>query len=262
MRTYTKYTFDSLMQALKEGDFHLSPSSIKHFASSPRDFVKYKVYREEKPTTDDMKMGILYESFLLDQPHNLKIYSKDEFPVAGKDLRNAVNKAYMDNLKEEFGDDLLVEQTIVNVAQAMADRTKRHPVANSLLARGSDFQKELKWQVNGINLLGYTDVIGKDIIVEIKKCRDASFKKFQYDIYDFDYLRQVAMYWDAEGQTKDVYIIGCDPGGQVCPVEIKTETLIAQVEEYHQLIDSFKLCIELEAFDAGYEWFYEGAYEL
>lgn len=240
----------------------MSPSSIKHFASSPRDFVKYKVYREEKPTTDDMKMGILYESFLLDQPHNLKIYSKDEFPVAGKDLRNAVNKAYMDNLKEEFGDDFLVEQTIVNVAQAMADRTKRHPVANSLLARGSDFQKELKWQVNDINLLGYTDVIGKDIIVEIKKCRDASFKKFQYDIYDFDYLRQVAMYWDAEGQTKDVYIIGCDPGGQVCPVEIKTETLIAQVEEYHQLIDSFKLCIELEAFDAGYEWFYEGAYEL
>ncbi len=256
-------TKDELIRNLKAGEYHLSPSSIKQFASSPRDFVKYKLKKDEdKDVSDDMKMGTLFEAFLLDQPHDLKIFSRELLPHPDKDLRNGANKSYMEELKAEFGDKKLVDQTIANIAKSMADRTRRHPIVSQLLARTSEYQKELRWVVNGVNLLGYEDASGDDIIIDFKKCRDARFHKFQYDIIDWDYRRQVAMYWDAEGRTKQVYLVGCDPSGQVCPVEIIPDTLNAYVKEYHELIDSFIQCIELDAFDAGYEWFYEGTYEL
>ncbi len=255
-------TFIELMQQLKSGDYHLSPSSLKAFASSPRDFVKYKLSKDDFVITDDYKMGILFESFLLDLPHDLHIYSREMFPVPDKDLRTAKNKQWLDELKEEFGENKVVDQTIADIAKSMATRTANHPIASQLLAQCNEYQKKLTWNVNGVNLLGYTDASGDNIIIDIKKSRNATFNKFQYDIIDLGYLRQMAMYWDAEGQTKDTYIIGCDPSGNVCPVQISFETLTANVAEYHLLIDSFKQCIELDAFDAGYEWHYEGVYQL
>lgn len=256
-------TKEDLIQQLKSGEYHLSATSLKQFASSPRDFVKYKLKRpEDKDVTDDMKMGTLFESYLLDTPHDLKIFDRALLPEPDSDLRNTKNKKYMEGLKTELGKNNLVDKVIDNVARNMADRTRRHPIVSQLLNRTSEYQKELKWVVNGVNLLGYEDAVGDDIIIDFKKCKDARFQKFQYDIIDWEYRRQVAMYWDAEGRNKQVFIVGCDPSGQVCPVEITIDTLNAYVKEYHELIESFIQCIELDAFDAGYEWFYEGTYEL
>lgn len=177
----------------------LSVSGAKLLLQAP---AKYDwARRHGSRSSDAMKLGTVVHSMVLGKGQEIAVLDFD-------DRRT---KAYKEAEAEAVALGLLpVLRKDYDEAKAIADALLTHPTAGGLLSDG-DAEVSMFWQDPefGIWLRGRCDYMtlfgGQQVIVDVKKTKDASPEGFAKSVYEYGYHRQDPHY--REGWAA---ILGCD----------------------------------------------------
>lgn len=251
--------FQNLMRQLREGDFYLSPSSLRAFAQSPRHFVKYKLEKDEP--TDAMKIGTAFHQFVQYGESTFVVLDEADRPEKDKTMASNKNKEWKAEFLARNGEANILNAAQIEHARRMAEAVMRDEMATPLLRDVMAVEQELHWERNGIKLKGFLDLVGENLIIDLKKVVSASPDKLPYTLRDMGYEMQLAMYWDGDDQQRDKnYLICVDDACNVCCVKLSRITRRVNVEKYMRLLDEFKRCVEFDLFSTSYSFHLERGY--
>lgn len=206
-------------------DYHrdrtiISSTGLKEVKRSTRNFVYYVLNgTKQRPAFD---FGNAFELAVMDKVNGTKHFENEvaimptekwrEDALAEKpDLKNpALSKSYQ-SAKREFEQDAFGKYVITDVgdleSKEALDEMVDSCVGNETIARllkGTDYQVSLVWKDDETGLLCKTrpDVCKakKNVLVDIKTCKDASPEGFARDAANLDYPLQAVM--QIEGARK------------------------------------------------------------
>lgn len=269
--------YEQLMQELDSKTHRLSFYPLMKFAESPREFIRYRT-KERDPMTDDMKLGQLFENFALtDELGGVSIDTEDgreqaDFVIFDdSDMIEELSKSYKNpratkdykTWKKETLDgihpDQIVTQDMVETAKNMAKRLHTQAFFKFYLQdRIKEVGKEVNWERHGVKMKGYVDACGLDV-ADLKKIKDAKFRKARWTIQDRNYPMQIAMYADALGVSTG-YIICADITGEICIV--KYPDLSPYINRYLYFLEKFVECCEHKRWNEGQEFWNDDGYFL
>ena len=235
----------------------LSFSSIKEFSKSPKHYLDY-ISKPRIPPTDAMKLGSTVHCMLL-RPEMFN----DEFAVA-PDINKRTNAG-----KEEWAifvsqnaNKTVIENDTYEHARRIVDNVLTSNDSRYLIQNCYDFEREWHMDVEDLPYRGFYDGISDEYILEVKTIKDANPKNVMYEFYKSKYHLQAALYAMSSG--KDIYYIVIETSepylSYSAPASI--DYIKKGVEEIGLLNERFKLCLQKNSFDGGYNYFREITIDL
>jgi hypothetical protein len=230
----------------------LSFSSIKEFAKSPKHYFNY-IAKERTPPTDAMKLGSMVHCMML-QPELFN----DMFVVA-PDINKRTNAG-----KEEWAafceankGKTVVDNSDYEHARRLSDNAMANPLIDMLIKECYDFESEFSSVIEDLPFKGIYDGIASGHIVEIKTINDGNPKNVFSDFYKRKYHLQGGLYHLASLGKPVFYVVVETSEPYISYVAQADDRYLKQgIDELGKLIDSFKVCMELNQFDKGYEFHY------
>lgn len=99
----------------------------------------------------------------------------------------------------------------VEVARLQAAAVLRHPAARDVLGRCTHFEHPMRWDEPGIGpAKARIDAFGKDLVVDLKGCRDAAPGPFARSVVSYSYHGQMSWYQRPFRGQIDAYLIAVE----------------------------------------------------
>lgn len=243
------------------GEKHLSYSSLKAFADSPNEFIRYCL--RERVQTDAMIFGTIVHCLVLEPDaftdryfvlNDLEIISDigGAKPRATNRYKEWVQAQHDKNPGKEC-----VTMEVYVTAEIMARNVRNNRAAAIVLNRCNEAEKKIEWEYMNMKFRGILDKIGKNAICDFKTCSDANPQIFQREIIKMKYYLQAAMYERGVTEYRPYYIIAADKKGGVSVHKISDALMQYGFNEYDQLLTRFNECILKERFDWSYDFYSE-----
>lgn len=226
----------------------LSYSSLKEFAKSPRHYVEY-LRREKKPTAA-MTFGSLIHCLLL-QPTEFN----NQFAVMSNiDRRTKDGKAaYEAFLISAEGKEVITEDQY-DEANNLVNRVVSEGHIADAIKNCNRFEHEWKADINGLPFRGFFDGEADDYILEVKTANDASPKTIINDFYNRQYHIQAGLYSHVANKPVKYLIIETTAPFNVVLADVDYAFIDYGMKEAVKHINSFKVCLENNMFEMGYEF--------
>lgn len=230
----------------------LSFSSMKEFSKSPRHYLDY-ITKPKTPPTDAMKLGSVVHCMLL-RPEAFN----DEFAVA-PDINKRTNAG-----KEEWAaftaqnaDKLVIGNDDYEHARRIVDSVLTSNDIRNLIQNCYDFEQEWQMDVDDLPYRGFYDGISEEYILEVKTIKDANPKNVMFEFYKSKYHLQAALYAMSSG--KDVYYIVIETSEPYLSYAAPSTVQYIQkgADEIGTLNERFKMCMNMNGFRGGYNFFNE-----
>lgn len=251
----------SVVSKLMAQEGHLSFSSLKAFAESPAKFVEYKLAKPEP--TDAMIFGKMLHCLILEpQEFEARYMCLDDTDIiaqigGAKPRATKAYKAWKVVAIAEAGDREIVATDDYTAAKIMARNVRNNRASAKIIALCPEHEKPVEWEYKNFLFKGFIDARGEKAKCDIKKCTDASPRKFQRTIIEEKYYLQGAMYTYAEGEDVPYYIIAVDGNGGVSVHKLHQRLLEHGMNEYSELLDRFNECIIKEHWDRSHDFYSE-----
>lgn len=249
----------SLVSNLMSGESHLSFSSLRAFAESPARFVEYKLFKPAP--TDAMTFGKILHCLVLEPQEFANRYmcldDADIIAQIGGAKPRGANqyKAWKATAIAEAGDREIIDTDDYNKAKRLAKAVRNNRASAKILAMCPDHEKQVNWEYKNFQFKGFIDGRGEKAKFDLKKCTDATPRKFWRTIIEDKYYLQAAMYTYAEGIDVPYYIIAVDDSGGVSVHKLHQHLLEHGMNEYSALLDRFNECILKEHWDRSHDFF-------
>lgn len=258
-----KDRIDDLLRRILSKDSHLSYSSLKAFAKSPKDFIAYKF--EDRSSTKAMDFGTLVHCKLF-EPEKFEdkyTYLPDDAPKKPTITQINAKKPSEDTIKQiawwaEFEEKnkgkVIVSRADQREAELLANNIKYNYASKKILDRCTQFEIPLEFDHNNFRFKGYIDGQGENIRMDLKIVADASVRKFQRTAIDMGYHIQAALY-SIGGGDLPYYIVAADKSGCVSVHKITLDLLEYGKQQVNKILDDFNNCILTEGWDRSLDYY-------
>lgn len=266
-------SWTDIIEGYKEGDAHLSYSSLKAFAESPRHFMRYKT---EKRTSKAMDWGNLMHTLAL-EPETFEERYYTIPPDAPKKPTSAQLKAKKPSDKtltqiewwENFLSDKHGKEEVKFDDKTLAERAVKALHSNKgcsfLFERIDEAEYKINWEYKGFKWKGAIDIIlGAGFgYCDLKTIANAHPKKCTWEIFDRKYHWQAYLYTRSRGVKTPYYIVFIDKQLNITTIQLKESTILAAGEEINETIAKFKKCLFFNEWDKSYDFHRKnGLYEV
>lgn len=193
-------TVEAAIAKLQSGDFHMSYSSLKAFMKSPRSLISYMT--EDFEGSPAMMVGKAIHCLVLEGEDVFNDRYREKAAKATGTGSMAINAAYeagLDRVDASGNEIIWLDKVLIADIRRRADIVLKNYPCKKLLEECDCREVEIKWEHQGIQFLGYVDLMAGSALTfgELKTCTDARQNKIMYQIKDLKYYVQVAMYRDA-----------------------------------------------------------------
>lgn len=273
-----------LLKRIQSKEEVLSFSSLKEFAASPKNFIKYKLKERKKPT-DAVLEGSVCDALLCDQikPERLEFESNfsivDSSPttenqiefcnliIGGKscfDAKKEANprgdaqelylqyKSYIDASKSGKQS---VSKTLYDKCVAIVDGLKKSELVNYLLDAVVDVQVKCEWQFRGYKFKGFKDAEGNNLLIDFKKMADANPDKVEREIISRKIYLQQGMYAKSFEGIPECYLIVFDATGNFSVIKIDYSLISYGIREFEYLTIKFDQCVRENRWNESFNFF-------
>lgn len=227
----------------------LSYSSLKEFSKSPAHYVAY-LNKKVEPTKE-MLFGSLVHCMLLTPSIFL-----DKFAVMPNiDRRTTVGKqAYEDFTKQSEGKDVVTEQDYDD-ANNLVNKVISNQTIAEVIQNCDSFEKEWRYEINGLPVRGFYDGVAIDYILEVKTTSDAEPRAITADFFKRQYHMQAGMYNYVSGKPIKYIIIETKSPYNCYLADADDDFVSFGKMKIIESIDKFKECLDIGLFDMGYEFY-------
>lgn len=247
-------TYQNLLTALEQRKEPLSFSSMRSFmppVGNPRKFLAYKL--NKRKSTDAMHQGNVLDTMLTEGVE----VAEQKYLVADKpDLRKKVNKEAWAEVQEQAqqeGKEICTTDDWENALFLMR-RALSNPASRSVLDQITDTQVPVEGQMLGWNWRGYVDMMGPEVICDLKRKASAQPRKVYYQLQDANEMMQVFLYDYLSGGDRDLYSIVIDAAGDVCTVRYTESDKKRAFGLYEKYIQDLERCILKGDFYRSYDY--------
>lgn len=217
---------------------HISASSVKKAKSSLKDFYHYLKKEQERKVHFDF--GNVFEIALLEPlkiTEKVAIFDHTKRPEIERNFNSTLNKKWKNKFFEENKDKYIInyhdDKDSFHQIEQMVASCKANAVINKLISN-IDYQMSVFWtdKETGLNLKTRPDIVKskKNIIVDVKTCKDASPRGFVRDAIKLDYPIQAAMQID-----------GCIKGGIMDKVDSYFWLAVQKTAPFHAELYEFEI---------------------
>lgn len=257
---------EKLIQLLMNGETHLSYSSLKNFASSPKEFIEYRL--REKKQTDAMLYGSMLHCLVL-QPEDFfnRYHTIDDTDIVNELIAGgAANARATKKYKEWYiieaakgaGKEVVDPQEYKH-AKIVADNVIHNRASRKVLQMMSRRETGIEWSYKNFKFKGFIDADDSKIVMaDLKSIPDADPKKAYWEIINNYHYLQAAMYIYGMAQNgveiEDYYIIAVDKLGGVSVHELDHNLLEYGMKEYERLLDAFNTCILTDSWEQSHDF--------
>lgn len=241
----------------------ISFSSLKEFLRSPMHFKYFMTTpaRSKKlppAVATALAMGKLIDYLILTPEkfdekfavHSFNIYSYADKPKF--EIFCEMNKGKMLVTKDDYEKALMIKASVLANTEA-----------RKILDKVTQTQREYRWtdEETGLPCIAYTDAECDNVITaELKSTQNASPKSFEKDAYNFLYPFQTGFYKEAQMMCNRVsknykYIVVEKEAPWGVAVYTPSDDYIeAGRKMFRETIRDFKVCLDNQQFDCGYEY--------
>ena len=219
---------------------YVSSSALKSIAKRS---VYHYINTEPMGPSEALFIGSAFHTLVL-EPHLFN----EEFHVAEKiDRRTKAGKAQAAALEAELiaQGKMGINKDAYKMICKMRDNINNDPVCSGILQGG---EAEVSFYVedfHGIKVRVRPDYLGKDYIVDLKSCQDASPNLFQKDIYKYGWKLQAAFYADVLGMDKFYFLASEKKSPYQCQLYLMSEKSMEEGRRmYLKSIEAWKRYIE------------------
>lgn len=230
----------------------LSFSSLKEFSESPKHYKHYRT-KERTPATPAMNIGSAVHCLILE---DLNVFN-ERFAVSAKfDKRTKQGKEDFAQFEIQAGKKTILSpedyETVNNIKSAI----QSYEPAKKLINAMTFAEKRFDTEIHSLKVCGYIDGGNDEFLFDIKCVQSSHPKNFIRDAYNRLLHLQAGIYSHAEGMEKDFYFIAAE---SVAPYNVTVlkcdgEFISKGVSLLGGLLEKFNLCVDLELFDQGYEF--------
>jgi len=272
--------YKELIDKIERGDFHLSYSSIREFAQSPKHFIKYKLRKFTQ--TPAMLQGNILDCLLttpddFDKEYVVSDFVKPgglggqvcEMMLTGISLDAAVTSlykkkptsksldaivAYVD-FKSSVKDKTVISQDECDLAERKKDALYKNFASKKILLSTTHTQVKAEFEFQGFNWKGYLDGKGEGMIWDLKNMgRGVSPREVKYAIRDKKYDWQQALYGISQTGHFAHYVLAIDNACNICVIEFEEDHIRRAKAEIKECVKQFKKCIVKNAWGASYDF--------
>jgi exodeoxyribonuclease VIII len=225
----------------------LSYSSIKEFAKSPRHYVHYVLAKREPSKA--MDLGSLIHCLIM-YPSKFN----NQFIIAPNvDRRTKDGKATW----EEFmltsnGKTVITEDELAEATQITDNVMSNWKIKNTV-TECTSFEQEFKHDILELPFRGFVDGIKEgEYILEIKTMTDASPSNVTREFYNRKYHIQAGLYNLVHKLPVKYLIVETKAPYNSMLVDVSDDYIIKGQQELMDLAEKFTICMDLDAFNAGY----------
>ncbi|MFJ1492164.1 PD-(D/E)XK nuclease-like domain-containing protein [Capnocytophaga canis] len=277
-----KRYFDFIVKMQKK-EVVLSYSSLKKFAESPLNFVRYKLEEKAEPT-ESMLFGSLCD-LLVTQPQRFdqefiilditpttdKQAGFCEEVIKGTDIETAFAKHYAKGkaidlyealkpyIEARLSGKKCISQGTYDQARAVTDNLMKSELISTMINTCTDFQQKVEWEFGGWKFVGFKDCSAEGLIIDLKYTKDANPDRFERDIISMDYYLQLAMYTMAEGYDgiPECYIIAYDKSMNYSLIKIDYSLIVYGIRKFKYLVHKISQCAKENRWNESYNFFDE-----
>lgn len=253
--------YNNFFEWLRSPQRRLSFSSFKNFmevtGGHPRKFRDNKETR--KPPTPAMQQGTLEHCAVLEPDMLEERYTHTEKP----DLRTKAGKeaAAIAEAAAEAQGKTLVWSPDYYAAVRLRKAIYEIPASAEVMAMVGETEKKLEWTFAGLNWHGYADMVGDEVLVDLKKVQDCTPRKVKYTLRDQGYLMQLALYDYALGGKRHRFVIAHD-GMYSTVVRFSDADMKNALDDLKYYVTAFKRCEFLDQWHMAADfWSNTGFYE-
>jgi hypothetical protein len=273
-----------LLKRIQSKEETLSFSSLKEFAISPKNFIKYKLKERKKPT-DAVLEGSLCDALLCDyiKPDGLEfeanfcIVENTPSTVSQEIFCNLIIEGYSveeakktsnargdaNDLYEMYKSFILSEKSrkqsisksLHEKCIAIVDGLKKSELVNSLLDSIVDVQVKTEWEFKGYKFKGFKDAEGNNLLIDFKKMPDANPDKVEREIISRKIYLQMGMYAKEMEGIPEVYLIVFDATGNFSVIKMDWTLVSYGIREYEYLVTKFEQCTKQNRWNESYNFF-------
>ena len=241
---------------LSEVDYHsnkgfVGSTSLRKILSSPKAFYWDFFKGNTEESTDDMKIGTLLHSAVLEGTKFLDKYVL--MPDFG-DFRSPKNREKRDAWKNDLpAGTMVVKQDELEMIKGVVGSVLEHEYASSLLKNGkpeiSGFYAD---EETGIKLKVRPDFLSFDgtKLIDFKSTRSADWRKYGGSVYDYRYDFQMFMYSEGikfiSGKKPEMHVhiaVEKKPPYECAVYYFLDEDLGQAHSDYRMSLDKLKHCI-------------------
>lgn len=273
-----------LLKRIQSKEEVLSFSSLKEFAASPKNFIKYKLKERKKPT-DAVLEGSVCDALLCDhiKPERLEFESNfsivDSSPttenqiefcnliIGGKSCFDAKKEAnprgdavdlqamYQSFIDASKSGKQSVSKVLYDKCVAIVDGLKKSELVNYLLDAVVDVQVKCEWQFRGYKFKGFKDAEGNNLLIDFKKMADANPDKVEREIISRKIYLQQGMYAKSFEGIPECYLIVFDATGNFSVIKIDYSLISYGIREFEYLTIKFDQCVRENRWNESYNFF-------
>lgn len=273
-----------LLKRIQSKEEVLSFSSLKEFAASPKNFIKYKLKERKKPT-DAVLEGSVCDALLCDhiRPERMEFESKFSIventpttdnqiafcaamisgssPEEAKKIGNPRGDAndlaemYKSFIEASKSGKQSISKALYEKCVAIVDGLKKSELVNSLLDSVIDVQVKQEWEFRGYKFKGYKDAQGNNLLIDFKKMADANPDKVEREIISRKIYLQMGMYAESFEGIPEVYLIVFDATGNFSVIKIDYSLISYGKREYQYLVTKFDQCAKENRWSESYNFF-------
>jgi exodeoxyribonuclease VIII len=234
----------------------LSYSSIKEFAKSPRHYINY--INAKREPSKEMNFGSMVHALLM-YPG---VFNETFAVCPDIDRRTKEGKQAWESFQSSAEGKLVVSESDMSEANSIVDMALSKVQVKPAVEQCHTFELEFRTEVNGLPFRGFVDGLSNDYILEVKTMSDASPQNITKEFYNRKYHIQAGLY-NLVYQLPVKYIILETKSPYNYMVADATEGYIkAGQDELFSLIERFKQCMEMDAFDSGYQFNLDKIFEV
>jgi hypothetical protein len=201
-------------------------------------------------SSEALTVGSAFHTLVL-EPH---LFDPEFFIMDKFDRRTKTGKQKAHALESEAiaqGKDCISRKNF-DMITSMKNVIQSHDVCSSILTGGEPEVSVYVEDFHGIKVRVRPDYLGKDYIVDLKSCQDASPKSFNSDIYRYGWKIQAAFYADVLGMDKFYFLASEKKSPYACQLYLMSEESMAYGrKEYMKAIELWK-----EYLETGIQSFY------
>lgn len=237
-----KITIDTLKER------PLSYSSIKEFAKSPRHYIQYLT--ESRSASKEMNLGSIIHALLL-YPSEFDML----FAIAPDvDRRTKDGRIAWDDFASTVKDKTVITNSELNDAKSIVDIALESTKVRSAIEQCNAFEQEFRQDINGLPFRGFADGLSDSYILEVKTMSDASPQNIIREFNNRKYHIQAALYSKVFNLPVKYLVVETKTPYNYVVCDASDDYINYGNIELQKLCDRFKECMDLDAFNTGYEF--------
>lgn len=273
-----------LLKRIQSKEEVLSFSSLKEFATSPKNFIKYKLKERKKPT-DAVLEGSVCDALLCDHIKPSRLEFENNFSIVedspgtenqqkfcdaiieGKTIEEAkkignprgnsedLYLQYKSYIEASKSGKQSVSKTLYDKCVEIVDGLKKSELVNYLLDAVIDVQVKCEWDFLGYKFKGYKDAEGNNLLIDFKKMADSNPDKVEREIMSRKIYLQQGMYAKSFEGIPECYLIVFDATGNFSVIKIDYSLISYGIREFEYLTIKFDQCVKENRWNESYNFF-------